>query len=379
MAAAAISALREGLEAALIVGIVLVYLRRISHPQGRRSVWVGAFAAVIASMGLVACAQQASKETVDDPAQAGSLVIYSGRSESLVDPIIQHFADATGIDVMVRYGSTSEMAATILEEGERSPADVFFAQDPGGLGAVAEAGLLAPLPGELLSKVDSRFVSPDGLWTGISGRARVVVYNTETVDPDDLPTGLEGFTDPVWKGRIGLPPTNASFQTMVTGLRQVWGEDATRDWLEGILANEPIFYEKNTPTLAAVGAGEVDVGFVNHYYLYRFLAEEGESFPARNYFLPDGGPGSLVMVAGAGRVASGENEVNAIRFIEFMLSPVAQQYFASSTYEYALIDGVKTSPGLSPLNELNSIDIPLGDLADLRGTVALLQQIGYLP
>jgi len=379
MAAGALTASREGLEAGFIVGIVLVYLRRISHPQGRRSVWVGVFAAVLASMGLVACTQQAPWETVDDPAQSGSLVIYSGRSESLVDPIIQQFADATGIDVMVRYGSTSEMAATILEEGERSPADVFFAQDPGGLGAVADAGLLAQLPSELLSKIDSRFVSPDGLWTGISGRARVVAYNTETVDPDDLPDGLEGFTDPVWKGRIGLPPTNASFQTMVTGLRQVWGEEATRDWLEGILANEPIFYEKNTPTLAAVGTGEVDVGFVNHYYLYRFIAEEGESFPARNYFLPDGGPGSLVMVAGAGQVASGENESNAIKFIEFMLSPVAQQYFASSTFEYPLIEGVSTPPGLTPLAELNAIDIPLGDLADLRGTVALLQQIGYLP
>ena len=333
-------------------------------------------ALLAAPLGLAACGQQAPIETVEAP---GSLVIYSGRSQSLVDPIIQQFTDVTGIDVKVRYGSTSEMAATILEEGENSPADVFFAQDPGGLGAVADAGLLAELPSELLSRIDSRFVSPDGLWTGISGRARVVAYNTERVDPDDLPDGLEGFTDPFWKGRIGLPPTNASFQTMVTGLRQVWGEEATRGWLEGILANEPIFYEKNMPTLAAVGAGEVDVGFVNHYYLYRFIAEEGDAFPAKNYFLRDGGPGSLVMVAGAGRIASGENEGNAIKFIEFMLSPVAQEYFASSTFEYPVIDGVNTPPGLTPLAELNAIDIPLGDLADLRGTVALLQQIGYLP
>lgn len=343
------------------------------------------------AMVFAACGQQpqASPQTVVEtvevpvevevPAEAGSLVIYSGRSESLVDPIIQQFAEASGIDVQVRYGSTSEMAATLLEEGDNSPADIFLAQDPGGLGAVADAGLLAPLPPDILSKVDSRFASPDGLWVGISGRARVVVYNTETIDPADLPAGLEGFTDPSWSGRIGLPPTNASFQTMVTAMRQVWGEDATRAWLEGILANEPVFYPNNTAAVAAVGMGEVEIGFVNHYYLYQFLAEEGESFPARNYFLPDGGPGSLVMVAGAGRLASGDNEANAIKFLEFMLSTVAQQYFAGSTYEYPLVEGVNIEPGLTPLAELSAVDIPLGDLADLQGTVALLQEVGYLP
>ena len=137
--------------------------------------------------------------------------------------------------------------------------------------------------------------------------------------------------------------------------------------------------KRTLSTVAAVAAGEVEVGFVNHYYLYRFLAEEGEGFAARNYFLPSGGPGSLVMVAGAGRIASGSNEANAIKFLDFMLSTVAQQYFASTTYEYPLIDGVTIQSGLTPLAELNAIDIPLGDLADLQGTVAILQELGYLP
>lgn len=308
-----------------------------------------------------------------------SLVIYSGRSESLVGPIIEQFSQATGVEVEVRYGSTAELAATLLEEGDNSPADVFFAQDPGGLGAVAEAGLLTELPEGLLNQVDSRFRSPEGLWVGISGRARVLVYNTDRLSPEDLPTDLSGFSDPKWKGRIGWPPTNASFQTMVTAMRQVWGEGATRQWLEDILANEPVAYEKNTPTVAAVAAGEVDVGFVNHYYLYRFLAEEGEDFPARNYFLPSGGPGSLVMVAGAGQLASSPNTENTLKFIEFLLSPVAQQYFASQTYEYPLVAGVTTHRELPPLEQLNTIDLPLGNLADLQGTVELLQEVGILP
>jgi len=245
---------------------------------------------------------------VDVAGEPGVLVVYSGRSESLVEPLIEEFEQKTGIKVNVRWGKTAELAATLLEEGAHTPADVFFAQDPGGLGAVST--MLTSLPDDILNRVDARFRDPKGDWVGVSGRARVVVYYTQRLAPDDLPQDLWGFTDPKWKGRIGWAPTNASFQTMLTAMRVVWGEDKAQQWLEGILANEPSVYPKNTPIVAAVGAGEVDVGFVNHYYLYRFLKEEGEDFPARNYFLPGGGPGSLVMVAGAGVLqASGSPRV----------------------------------------------------------------------
>jgi len=149
--------------------------------------------------------------------------------------------------------------------------------------------------------------------------------------------------------------------------------------LEGILANDPVAYEKNTPVVAAVGAGEIDVGLVNHYYLYRFLQEEGESFPARNYFLPNGGPGSLVMAAGTGVLASSERQETAHRFLSFMLSPVAQQYFATQTFEYPLVEGIRVHRELQPLSELNAVSIDLADLADLRGTLALLNEVGALP
>lgn len=321
-------------------------------------------------------------EAADVPAETGgTLVIYSGRSESLVQPIIDQFATATGIQVQVRYGSTSEMAATLLEEGANSPADLFYAQDPGGLGAVEAAGLLTELPAELIAKVPSRFADEDKEWVGISGRARVVVYNTDTVSPEALPAGLEGFTEPEWQGRIGWAPTNGSFQAMVTAMRQVWGEERTREWLQGIQANDPVAYENNTAVVAAVGAGEVEVGFVNHYYLYRFLAEQGESFPARNYFLPDGGPGSLIMVSGAGILGSAANRDNAIRFLNFLLSVPGQQYFASQTYEYPLIEGVAVSPLLPPLAELDAVaaNVSLNDLSDLEGTAAMLSELGILP
>lgn len=309
-----------------------------------------------------------------------SLVVYSGRSEALVAPIIAQFAEASGIKVDVRYGSTAEIAATLLEEGTVSPADIFFAQDPGGLAAVANAGLFAPLPDELLARVPERFRSEDGLWAGISGRARVVVYNTAKVKPEDLPADIFDFTDPKWSGRIGWAPTNGSLQAMVTAMRATWGEERTREWLTGIQANQPMVYEGNAPVVEGVAAGEVDVGLVNHYYLYRFLSEQGEGFAARNHFLQGGGPGSLIMVAGAGRLTNGPNEVNALRFLQFMLSPVAQQYFAGQTNEYPLVEGVVTPAGLPPLADLEAValNIDMSDLEDLQGTLTLMQDAGVL-
>ncbi len=333
-------------------------------------------------VGCTSTGQPDQTNTTENAADAGKLVIYSGRSESLVQPIIDQFEAETGITVEVRYGGTAELAGVLLEEGENSPADLFYAQDPGGLGAVEAAGLLAQLPEEILSKVPARFAADSGQWVGISGRARVVVYNTEAItDPaTQLPADIFDFTKPEWNGRIGWAPTNGSFQAMVTAMRATWGEEKTREWLLGIQANNPTVYPKNTPIVEAVAAGEVQVGFVNHYYLYRFLSESGEEFTARNYFLPGGGPGSLLMVSGAGILKSAENTENAQRFIEYLLSKDGQQYFADETFEYPVIEGVAIAEGLQPLAELDAqaLDISLTDLADLQGTQELLIELGII-
>lgn len=309
---------------------------------------------------------------------AGSLVVYSGRSESLVGPIIEQFEEATGINVAVKYGKTGEITATILEEGSRSPADVFFSQDPTGLGEISSAGLFDSLPPDVTEKVPAWARSPENEWIGISGRARVVAYNMETLTPDQMPLKMEGFTAPEWKGRIGWAPTNGSFQAMVTAMRVLWGEEKTREWLLGIQGNEPKVYPKNTPTVAATGAGEIDVAFVNHYYLFRFLAEEGEDFGVRNHHITDGGPGGVILISGGGILKGAENRENAERFFNFMLSEVAQQYFAANTYEYPLIEGVRTHRLLTPLDEINNPDIDMASLGDLAGTQAMLRDIGIL-
>lgn len=308
-----------------------------------------------------------------------SVTVYSGRSRELVGPILDRFAEQSGIEVRVKYASSAELAATLREEGGRSPADVFIAQDAGALGAVEAAGLFATLDGDILDRVPSAFRSAAGRWVGLSGRARTVVYNTDRVDRSELPDSILGFTDPKWKGRIGWAPSNGSFQAFVTALRLSLGEDAARDWLEGIQANDAIEYPKNTPIVAAVGAGEIDVGFVNHYYLHRFLAEEGEGFGARNYYTAPGDVGTLINVAGAGILDSSDHKDNAAALLRFLLGAEAQRYFTEETYEYPLVEGVEANADLRSIAQLQPLELDLGRLEDLEGTLALLRETGVLP
>ena len=351
-----------------------------SSPRKRTALWPPAWASALAlaiALLAVACGGDSTPTPGVVEPEPGSLTVYSGRSKILVDPIIQQFARISGIDVSVNYAGTGQLAATLLEEGERSPADVFFAQDPGGLGAVEQ--MLAPLPSAILERVPIWARSPESRWVGISGRARTLVYNTERLTEADLPDDIWDLTDPKWKGRLGWAPTNGSFQTMVTAMRVLWGEAKTREWLEGVKANKPGLYPKNTPQVAAAAAGEIDVGMVNHYYLFRFLAEEGDAFTARNYHPRAGGPGALLMVAGAGILSTAENRENAEKFLSFLLSTVGQQYFASQTFEYPLVEGVKTLRTLVPLEKVRRPDIALADLADVEGTQRLLRETGVLP
>ncbi|MEE9594979.1 MAG: substrate-binding domain-containing protein, partial [Candidatus Hydrothermarchaeales archaeon] len=180
------------------------------------------------------------------------LTVYSGRGEDLVGPIIDKFREATGIGVDVRYGKTAELAATILEEGLKSPADLFFAQDAGALGALSTEGRLLKVSNSVLQHVEPRFRSPKDEWIGITGRARTVDYNVKLVDREELPESIWGFTEANWgDGKIGWAPLNGSFQAFITAFRVLEGEDKAREWLEGIIANDPQVYPKNSPIVAA--------------------------------------------------------------------------------------------------------------------------------
>jgi iron(III) transport system substrate-binding protein len=306
------------------------------------------------------------------------ITVYSGREEELVEPLLAMFEDETEIDIEVRYGDSAELAATIAEEGDNSPADVFFAQDPGSLGSVEDQ--LAELPSGLLDRVDARFRDSQGRWTGTSGRSRVIVYNTDALSEADVPDSVDALIDPRWQGRIGVAPTNASFQAFVTAMRLSEGDEATREWLTDLRELNPKIYESNIPIVEATAAGEIDLGLVNHYYLY-LVREEQPNAPIANHFLAAGDPGALVSVAGAGVLESSDQPDEAERFVDFLLSERGQRFYVDEAEEaeYPLIDGIDAKEGLPPLDELEGPDVDLSNFgAELEATVELLRETGYL-
>lgn len=329
-------------------------------------------AVLLGTLALAACGGG------DEPA-SDALTVYSGREEELVEPLFERFEDETGIQVDVRYADSAELAATIAEEGDNSPADVFFAQDPGSLGAVEE--YLAELPDDVLNRVDARFRDDKGRWVGTSGRARVIVYNTDELSEAEVPDSVFDLTDPAWKGKIGVAPTNASFQAFVTAMRLDVGEKRTRRWLEELKANEPKFYEKNTPTVEAVASGEIQLGLVNHYYLY-LVKEEQPDAPIANKYLPGDDPGALVSVAGAGILDGADNPDAAERFVEFLLADEQQRFYTEEAEEaeIPLVEGIEPREGVPTLEELadRGPDVDLSEFgAQLDRTLELLNETGY--
>jgi len=307
------------------------------------------------------------------------LTVYSGRSESLIGPLLEQFTADTGVQVEVLYGSTSGIASQILAEGNNTPADVVITQDGGALGALAEGGMLATLPNDIMERSLPAFSSPDHVWVGLSGRARVLVYNPQIVEEMglELPESILDLTDPQYSGLVGWAPTNGSFQANVTAMRVLIGDDATMDWLEGMVDNGAVPYEENTPLNQAVINGEVVMGITNHYYMFRFLAENPDA-PIAQHFFPAGDAGSLINVAGAGIIATSDQPGLAQRLLLYMLGHDAQQYFVDSTYEYPVIEGIMTNERLTPLSEIESPAIDLSNLADLQGTIDMIEESGAL-
>ena len=352
----------------------VVALRSIR--TGRGALALGAV--VVLAATVAACGGSTSSDD-SGSSNGGGVTVYSGRAEELVGPLFTQFTTETGIPVEVRYGDSAELAAQLVEEGDRTPAQVFFAQDAGALGAVAAEGLLAPLPADAASAVPENFRSPEGTWTGVTGRARVIAYDPRQVSEAEVPDSVFDLTDPKWKGKVGIAPTNASFQAFVTAMRVAQGDEVTRQWLEGLVANDVQTYEKNGLIMDAVNSGQITLGLVNHYYLYEMGAEIGpENVIAKIKFSKPGDPGALVNIAGAGILKGAADNPNAAAFVEWLLSTPTQQWFVDNTGEYPLVPSVAAREELPPLDSLRGPDVPLAELADLPGTLTMLEDVGLL-
>lgn len=305
-----------------------------------------------------------------------TLTVYSGRDQELIEPLLDAFSEATGIAVEAKYEGSADLALLIQTEGDNSPADVFISQSPGALGLLAGQDRLATLDDSLTGLVDPGFAASDDTWVGITGRVRVLVYNSELVDPADLPDSVLDLVDEQYAGQVGVAPGNGSFQDFVTAMRNELGDDATRGWLEGMAANGSPNYPKNSAIVEAVGRGEIPMGLVNHYYNLRAL-EADPSLPSVNHFLATDDLGSLVIVTGGAVLESSDHQDEAQQLIEFLLGEDAQATFADETQEYPLLPGVAAPDGLPALDGYTADTIELDALGDgLQGTIELIRGSG---
>ncbi len=328
-------------------------------------------ALVVAALTVVATLTGCSGSDAD-------LVIYSGRSEELVGPLIEDMEEQLDVTIDVRYGDSAELAAQLLEEGDATEADLFFSQDAGALSALAQEGRLSTLDEQVLAVVDDHYQDPEGRWVATSARARVVTY-----DPAQAPEAtdfdsVDDLLDESYRGEIGFAPTNASLQSFVTALRITRGEDGARQWLEDFSALEPAAYENNVAVLEAVDEGEISLGLINHYYWYQLQEELGaEAVNAKIHYLDSDDAGALVNVAGVGVLTSSEATGLAADAVEFLLSEAGQQYFTDETAEYPVRAGIEsTTYDLVPLEQVDGAQIDLNDLASLDETLELLDEVG---
>lgn len=312
------------------------------------------------SFAIASCGRQ-SQETAT-PAESVSpdavVNVYSARHYDVDDDLFASFTEQTGIEVNVVEGNSDELIERIKVEGDASPADVFITVDAGRLWRAEEAGILQPVSSTALEeKVPASLRHPDGLWYGLTKRARVLVYNVHAVDPAELST-YEALAEPVWNGRVCVrSSSNIYNQSLLGSLVETIGPEATEVWAQGLVNNfarDPDGGDVNQ--IQAVAAGQCDVAIVNHYYWARLAkSDEPESQEVVGktavFFPNQADRGTHVNISGVGVVTGAENKESAIAFLEFLVSPEAQQVFANSNNEYPVVEGVAMEPIVAELGE----------------------------
>jgi iron(III) transport system substrate-binding protein len=304
------------------------------------------------------------------------LTIYSGRSEEFIAPFFAEWEKKSGIALKIRYADSAELAAQIREEGSNSPADIFLAQDAGSLGAVSLAGLFTTLGDEVGTDIQPQYIAADRSWIGVTGRARVFAYNPQLLT--DLPQSITDLSNPIYKSKLGIAPTNASFQAFVTALINAKGEDFTQQWLESLVKNDVQIFAKNSAIVEAIDSGKISIGLVNHYYTWEVSQGLGRKINAENGFFTSGDLGNMVNVSGAGILKSSKKYAAAEYLINYLTSQVVQSKFVAETHEYSLIADEIAPAGLPSLSQIGTPSVDLESLADIQKTQELLIKVGLL-
>lgn len=324
-------------------------------------------------------ASTAEPVVVTDEAQvSGDLVIYSGRSEPLIQPVIDAFrAKYPNVNVLLKAGSNSELANALIEEQANPQADLFITTELFTIQSLASQGIFQAYTPVGAEQLPAEFIGDGNLWTGLTRRARVIMYNKDLVSEDELPTSIFDLTDSKWKGQIAAAgSTNGSMQAQIAVMQQLLGDDATGQWLNGLIANEVTFFGGHTDVRKAVGAGEFKIGLVNHYYYHLQLAEGsnvGIIYPDQ----ADGQIGLITNVTSAAIVNGSPNVTVAQAFLDFLISAQGQKIFAEQNYEYPLLPGVPLKEGVQPLENFRLAEVNVVQAAlNFEATFDLMEKIG---
>ena len=342
----------------------------------KKSVLAASLGAVALVLGSFTWVTTQSDSGSGEGQQVEEITIYSGRSEEFIAPFLARWEQESGITLNVRYGDSAELAAQILEEGKNSPADLFLSQDAGSLGAVGAAGLFSQLPTSVGELIESQYIAQDRSWIGVTGRARVFAYNPTAVTT--LPLSITDLTKSIYRGKIGIAPSNASFQAFVTALINEKGEAFAQKWLTDLKDNGAKIYLKNSAIVEAIDQGEIDLGLVNHYYLWEVSTALGRAINVKNGYFTPGDIGNLINVSGAGILATSKKQESAQDLINFLTSESIQKLFVEQTHEYALIPGTSSPQDLPDLKSFGSPLVDLGQLVNIQRTQDLLIKVGLL-
>ena len=333
--------------------------------------------AVLAMAGALAACGAGSGGGGSD----GSITLYSGQHEQTTQSLVDAFEQQTGIHVNVRYNDEDSFADEIIAEEAHPIADVFYTENSPALEYLQNQGLLAPVDASTLAKTASKYNSPQGDWVGASARVSVLIYNPSLISESQLPTSVLQLANPKYKGKLAFAAGETDFQPVVTSVARAYGDAKAATWLEGIKENAGSHVYPDNETIAdEVNRGAVAFGVVNQYYWYRMKAELGASNTHSKiaYFAPHD-PGYVLDVSGAGILKSSKNQVDAQKFLAFLVSKQGQEIIAHSiSFEYPLDDGVQAAAAETPFADLQPNPISIADLGDGSTAISLLRQAGLL-
>ena len=332
-------------------------------------------ALAVLAVGLAGCSGGGSEEA---EAPADALVIYNAQHEQLTEEWVEVFTEETGIEVVLRNGSDSELGNQLVAEGTDSRADVFLTENSPAMSLVESADLLAPVDEATLASVPEQYRPSSGLWTGIAARSTVFVYNTDMLEEAELPVSVMDLAGPEWAGRWGGAPGGADFQAIVSAMLELRGEEETAAWLDA-MASDAEIYRNNVVTMKAVDDGEVPGGIIYHYYWFRDQdgARENSANTALHHF-GEQDPGAFVSVSGGGVLATSENQDEAQEFLAWLTGATGQQILGEGySFEYPVASDV---PAREPLPALADLDAPVVDPSTLDGpaVVDLMTDAGLL-